>query len=339
MTDPYASLCPILEITLADPADLETLLTTMTTPFVVRNLVSTWPLVQAAKRSNQAARDYLLGFRRDVMFTYALAPCGHGGRMFYDSQMNMNFQNARAKLSDIFARMAEQEGQEAPALTYLAGLDLNDYFKGLDHDNPMPMRVGSCLKSLWIGSATRVAAHNDFPDNLACVAAGQRRFTLFPPDQFSNLYLGPIDNTPGGRPISMVDFHDPDFDTYPRYQTALSKAQTALLGPGDAIFIPSLWWHQVEGLSDFNLLINYWWRQTPRFLGQPQNALNLALLSIRDLPPHEKQHWQELFSHYVFNPTSAVTDHIPKDHRGVLDPLTPDTAARLHGYVLRQLNR
>ena len=61
---------------------------------------------------------------------------------------------------------------------------------------------------------------------------------LFPPDQFRNLYLGPIDNTPAGRAVSMVDFHAPDFNAYPRFREALRHALVAELAPGDAIFIP-----------------------------------------------------------------------------------------------------
>ncbi|MFX6149073.1 cupin-like domain-containing protein, partial [Acinetobacter baumannii] len=91
-------------------------------------------------------------------------------------------------------------------------------------------------------------------------------FTLFPPDQFGNLYLGPLDNTPAGRAVSMVDFAEPDFAAHPRFREALAHAQVAELEPGDAIFIPSMWYHHVEGRSAFNVLINYWWRETPGWL-------------------------------------------------------------------------
>jgi Cupin-like domain len=190
-----------------------------------------------------------------------------------------------------------------------------------------------------MGTRTRIAAHNDFPDNLACVAVGRRRFTLFPPEQFRNLYLGPIDNTPAGRAVSMVDLHNPDLVKYPRFGEALHHAQVAELDAGDAIFIPSMWYHHVEGLDPFNVLVNYWWRDTPRFLGQPQDALNHAILSIRDLPENEKAHWRELFDYYVFGDANDAAAHIPEEARSVLGPMKAEHASRIRAFLLRQLSK
>jgi hypothetical protein len=190
-----------------------------------------------------------------------------------------------------------------------------------------------------MGTPTRIAAHNDFPQNLACVAVGRRRFTLFPPEQFRNLYLGPVDNTPAGRAISMVDLHQPDPDRHPRFAEAMRHARVAELAPGDAIHIPSMWWHHVEGLDPFNVLVNYWWRETPRWMGQPQEALNHALLAIRDLPAHEKQHWRDVFDYYVFNNGDETIAHIPEEGRSVLAPLTPESAGRIRAFLLRQLSK
>jgi quercetin dioxygenase-like cupin family protein len=36
-------------------------------------------------------------------------------------------------------------------------------------------------------------------------------------------------------------------------------AMEAELSPGDAIFIPMGWFHHVEALERFNVLVNYWW--------------------------------------------------------------------------------
>lgn len=335
----FSTLSRVEERQVSGPAELDAMLTGARTPFVLRGLAADWPLVEAGRQSPQAARDYILRHARLRPFTVSIGPPGHDGRLFYDDAMAMNFQTARGDLAGIFQGIADNEEREHPPTIYLTSVDLHDFFDGLHQANHVDLGERQPLASIWIGTRTRVAAHNDFPDNLACCAVGRRRFTLFPPDQFPNLYLGPIDNTPAGRAVSMVDFHAPDFNAHPRFAEALDHALVAELEPGDAIFVPSLWWHHVEALSGFNAMVNYWWRDTPRWLGQPQDALNHAILSIRDLPDNEKRIWRELFDHYVFENDESATAHIPQGARGILDPLTPESAGRLRAFLLRALNR
>ena len=71
--------------------------------------------------------------------------------------------------------------------------------------------------------------------------------SAFPPDQVANLY-GAVDLTPAGQAISLVDTRKPDLEKHPDFRHAMMQAFSAELQPGDAIFIPSLWWHQVESL-------------------------------------------------------------------------------------------
>ena len=335
----FPAIPRVAEREVADRGELDTLLEGARDPFVVRGLVRDWPLVQAGLRSAAEARAHLLEHARNMPFEIALGPPGHGGRMFYGEDMGMNFRQGKGKLADIFAGFDRHEGEENPPTAYLASIDMQRFFHGLVDANPHPLGDRDPLQSIWIGTPTRIAAHNDFPDNLACCAVGKRRFTLFPPEQFENLYLGPIDNTPAGRAVSMVDFHAPDLDAHPRFADALEQAQVAELEPGDAVFVPSMWWHHVEGLAPFNILVNYWWRETPRFLGQPQEALNHAILAIRDLPPEDREIWRKLFDHYVFDNGPAVTGHIPEGSRGILDPLTAESAGRIRAFLLRTLNR
>jgi len=318
---------------------LDTRLREADRPFVVRGLVSDWPLVQAGLKSGREARDYLLRKRRNADFTVSIGEPDAGGKLFYDDAMQMNFRVARAKLPEIFAQIDAVEGRTDQPPIYLASIDIHDFFEGLHEANHVDLGDRNPLASIWIGTRTRIAAHNDFPDNLACVAVGRRRFTLFPPEQFRNLYLGPIDNTPAGRAVSMVDLHAPDFAKYPRFREALRHAQVAELRPGDALYIPSMWYHHVEALDPFNVLVNYWWRETPRFLGQPQDALNHAILSIRDLPEDQKAHWRELFDYYVFGDAEEAAAHIPESARSVLGPMTPESASRIRAFLLRQLSR
>ncbi len=336
---PFGRLAAVPETRVADAADLDRRLRAADRPFVVRGLVADWPLVAAARHSGRAARDYLLRHARNVPFTVSVGLEGTGGRLFYDDAMGMNFRTFRAKLPEIFAHVDRAEAMADAPPIYLGSVNVRDFFNGVHEANQVELGDRAALASIWIGTRTRIAAHNDFPHNLACVAAGRRRFTLFPRERFRDLYLGPIDNTPAGRAISMVDFHDPDFAAHPRFREALAHAEVAELEPGDALYMPSMWWHHVEGLESFNILLNYWWRETPRWLGQPQDALNHAILAVRDLPDDEKRHWRDLFDHYVFDNPPEVAAHIPAGGRSVLDPLTAETAGKLRAFLLRQLSR
>ena len=113
----------------------------------------------------------------------------------------------------------------------------------------------------------------------------------------------------------------------------------AELEPGDAIFIPSMWWHHVEALAAFNVLVNYWWRQSPDYMDTPTNALMLALLTMRELPAEQRRAWQEIFRHYIFEPDEAKEAHLPPHARHALAPLDEDRARALRATLLQRINR
>jgi ribosomal protein L16 Arg81 hydroxylase len=162
---------------------------------------------------------------------------------------------------------------------------------------------------------------------------------MFPPEQIFNLYPGPLDPTPGGQAVSTVDFANPDFGTHPLFREALAAAQVAEVEPGDAVFIPSMWWHHVEGLSPFNTLVNYWWNLSPAFIPTPMNALHHAMWTIRDRPEHEKRAWKAVFDYYVFGPGTQAAAHLPEQARGALAPIDDDRARQIRAMLLNNLNR
>ena len=341
MADPEATLTAlprVAELTLAR-AEIDAQLRSGHEPFVVRGLAADWPLVLAGLKGPAAARDYLVSHARDRAFPVNMGQPGAGDRLFYDAAMGVNFRMAQGPLDKILdGILANADKRDAPVI-YLSSIDLSAYFIGLAEANPMPLGDRNPIASIWLGNRTRIAAHNDVPDNLAICAAGKRRFVLFPPSQMKNLYPGPLDNTPAGRPVSMVDLHAPDFERYPRFAEAMQHALVADLEPGDAIHIPSLWWHHVEGRAPFNALVNYWWRDVPSYLGHPEDALYHAILAIRDLPESARQHWRDQFEHYVFSGGANAARHLPESARSLLGQLTPETAGRIKAKLLRGLSR
>ena len=200
-------------------------------------------------------------------------------------------------------------------------------------------RMGESFLQQKNGSPPRVLELASYHAILACVAAGRRRVTLFAPEQIDNLYIGPLDFTPAGQAISLVDFAAPDLQRFPRFAQALAHAQVAELGPGDAVFIPSLWWHHMEGLDTFNVLVNYWWRPVPAWMDAPMNALMLAMLALRELPPHQREQWRTVFDHYVFHADPDTAAHVPVHARGVLGALDANTAAQVRSVLRRRLER
>lgn len=311
-------------------------------PVLFKGLTADWPLVRAGLGSPQAAMDYLKRFDSGRPVTvYAGAP-EIGGRFAYDATLTgLNFRTERQGLSAFLDRLEAAEAAAGAPSLYVGSADLEGYLPGLAAENDLGLAFGDATPtvSIWIGNRTVAAAHYDMSNNLACCVAGRRRFTLFPPEQVANLYPGPLEPTPAGQVVSLVDFRNPDFDRFPRGREALAAAQVAELEPGDVLIYPALWWHQVEALEPFNVLVNAWWNASPGFLDTPQTTLLHALLSLRDRPEHEKAGWKALFDYYVFGPPDAAGAHLPPSARGDLGPIDEARARRLRAKLLNRLNR
>lgn len=309
-------------------------------PLLLKGLVAHWPAIGHCSDSLSATTDYLSRFWSGTPVTVYVGEPDIDGRFFYtDDFTSFNFKSGTAPLPVVLQKLAEEQGKRSGQAIYVGSSSVDRWLPGFREDNDLELPSDDALMSFWLGNRTRVSAHFDFPDNVACVVAGRRRFTMFPPEQIANLYVGPLDRTPSGQPISLVDVTRPDLERFPRFAQALDAAYACELDPGDAVFIPGMWWHHVESLSSFNLLINYWWTNSPQAMGSPTSALMHAILALRDLPARQRDAWKNLFEHYVFEADESVYAHIPEAGRGCLAPLDEASAKQLRAELLNRLNR
>jgi hypothetical protein len=338
------AVSPVETVTSRADIDLPALLEGQQ-PVLFKGLARDWPLVRAGAEGPDAAMAYLKRFYRGGPVAGYTGDPAIKGRFFYNDDVTaMNFRAENVALDAFLDRIrAQLDDPQAPSF-YVGSTDLDGYLPGLRAENGLALEdaafgVTPPLVSIWIGNRTTAATHYDMSNNIACCMVGRRRFTLFPPEQVHNLYPGPLEPTPGGQVVSMVDLHAPDLARYPRFTHALAAARVVEMEPGDVLFYPALWWHQVDALDSFNAMINYWWTGAPRFLDSPQNTLLHGLLSLRDRPDSEKRAWRELFDYYVFGPADRAGAHLPEHAQGPLGPIDEMKARRLRALLLNRLNR
>ena len=332
------TLRPIDERDGIDRAALQGELIPAYRPVVLRGLVRHWPAVEAALRSDAEAAAYLAGFDRGAIVEGFVGPPEIRGRFFYLDDMGFNFERRRGPFGDVLRDILALSTQDSAPSVYIGSAPIPEVLPGFAARNPLDLLdPARAVPRIWIGTPSVVSTHFDLSDNIACVVAGRRRFTLFPPEQLPNLYVGPLDHNMAGQPASMVELNAPDFARYPRFREALDAALTAELEPGDAIYIPTLWWHQIEALSPFNILVNHWWEDAPADRGSMFEAMVHAIFAAGTIPPERLATWRLWFDHYVFRANGDPAAHLAPQHRGVLGASTPPLRQRFRQFLLRTL--
>ncbi|CAN7989665.1 unnamed protein product [Ixodes pacificus] len=127
--------------------------------------------------------------------------------------------------------------------------------------------VGSTRKApesdfvFWMFAGNVTPAHYDEQQNFFAHLRGHKRFLLFSPDQYGCLYPHPVWH-PHDRQ-SQVDFSDPDLSRFPEFEHL--RGWETVLGPGDVLYLPMYWWHQVESApgEDYTVSVNFWYKVRP----------------------------------------------------------------------------
>ncbi|MBO9711041.1 MAG: cupin-like domain-containing protein [Caulobacter sp.] len=308
-------------------------------PVVLRGFAADWPAAQAGLHGPDAAAAYIKSFDNGAAVEAFVGAPEIEGRFFYgEAERALNFERRQGAISAIVDDILALGGEEIPPSVYVGSTPTERVLPGFATANSHDMLAVPVEPRIWFGNAARAQTHYDMADNIAVVVAGRRRFTLFPPEQTANLYVGPLDFTLAGQPISMVELETPDLERYPRFAEAIPHGRSAELGPGDAIYIPTAWWHHVQSLDRFNVLVNYWWRDLPPEAGSAFEVLVHGLLAVRHLPKPQRDAWRAIFDHYLFEADGDPAAHLPEDRKGVLGPLTPRLAQSIRAYVKRAVS-
>jgi hypothetical protein len=331
---------PLPELTGVDRRRFEAEVRPAARPVVLRGIARDWPAVVAAGESAAAGVGYLKRFSRPAPVPAILGEPGIAGRFFYTPDLKaLNFVRGQTPLDPFLDRLLRDRAHAEPYAMAIQSVPLPELLPGFAEANGCALVPDGVVPRMWLGNAIRVATHYDLMENVGVVVLGRRRFTLFPPEQIANLYMGPLELTPAGTPVSLVDPDAPDLERFPRFAAALRTAQSATLAPGDGIYIPFHWWHAVESLGPVNAFVNYWWNPAPVGLGNPYDVLLHALVAIAALPANQRAAYRAVFDHLVFRPDGAPAAHLPDDVKGVLGPLDPGTAARIRATVVDSLGR
>ena len=128
-----------------------------------------------------------------------------------------------------------------------------------------------------------------------------------------------------------------DASVLSRYGVETVDAAIAELKAGDGIYIPKLWWHQIESTASFNGLVNYWWDPFAGGPDAPYTSLLLSLIAIAERPPRERQASKAFFDHYVSRSNGHPLAHLPTEQHGMLGPLKPDNYAKIRAIVMHRL--
>ena len=307
-------------------------------PVVLRGLVADWPVTRAA-RGEGGLLAYLRPMATQTPLSIFVGPPQIAGRYYYNDDLTgFNFTEETLPFAAALERVLTPVGEDQPR-AYLGSAPATGYAPAFAAANPMPLLDPQTAPRLWLGHAAQVACHYDTMENLACVVAGRRRFTLYPPEAIADLYVGPIDLTMAGQPVSLAASSPPDPERWPRFERVKHLAIEVELKPGDALYLPKLWWHRVDSSSPVNGMVNYWWDAFAAGPDAPYAALMLAMIAIAERPEAERAAWRAFFDHYAFRPEGHPLAHLPPERHGILGSLQPDNYGRIRTRVLNTLKR
>lgn len=235
-------------------------------PFIVRSYASDWPAL-APNADGTAARWADINYLLQRAGPSRVVPVETSSR-YTDAQWGQVIMGW-----DEFLYAAGWDGGAARKSVYLAQHTLMDQFPWLAEDMRIPKYVysmpprphyapaaphGSCtgsspIASVWIGPGGTVSpAHTDPYYNCYVQVVGHKEVWLAPPDAraYMDTHRRGSDLHPVGSLMENTSRIDVFGDVPADFRNHVSRrAQHAILGPGDMLFFPPMWWHAMRALE------------------------------------------------------------------------------------------
>lgn len=218
-------------------------------PVVIKGLLDDWPAM------HKWNTDYLREKIGDVVVPVRVKPKSAPPGFFAgkpDEKLPMK-QMSVSEYIDLF-----EKGETTDV--YLAGTSIPDYFPELEKDIPLLPYIDldrKLRKQFWLGIKGTVAPlHLDIWDNFLCQLTGGRRLVLFDPRDVNRLYpYGAFSSAPH---ISKINLDTATSAEFPLLDELVGYE--AIVEPGDVLYMPPGWWHQVWTTAD-SIAVNFWWFQ------------------------------------------------------------------------------
>ena len=292
-------------------------------PIIFRGYVNDWPIMKYNK-SMGAILEYLqCHSKKKNNHAVAIGSNKINNEMGLTEQMKVNHIYKTWNFNKFKTELINKNSIDTNKLLYLQASSIKSNFPKLYTQLNQKFAHYSINPKIWIGDGQLTPIHSDSEHNFTCCVCGIKRFIIFPPQEIGNLYLSPIDKNPAGTPVSTINTLNYNLSTHPKFELALKKAIMAELYPGDVLFLPAGWYHEVQS-EGFNTMINYWWKDiSAAEFANAKEAFNISMASIKNLPKEYRDYWKIWFDHYVFQINGDPYEHIQQRHQGVYGKSTP----------------
>ncbi|XP_063586150.1 bifunctional peptidase and (3S)-lysyl hydroxylase Jmjd7-like isoform X2 [Penaeus indicus] len=242
-------------------------------PVIIKGAVKHWPAI------NKWSFDYLRKKIGDKRVSVAVTPNGYAdapnkGYFVMPEERFMLF-------ADFLNIMEKPDSQ--PGIYYVQKQNSNfteEFPEILQDASPEVSWFSEALGkepdavNFWMGDERAVTSmHKDHYENIYCVVSGYKDFVLLPPSDIAWVpykkypaatykevqpgeFIIQEDIETGSVPWICVDPLRPDLEKYPQYKHA--SPVFCRVHAGDALFLPSLWFHHVRQ-SHACIAVNYWY--------------------------------------------------------------------------------